>query len=600
MPFQTPLTIEKVLDRIQAQEYVLPAIQREFAWSTDQVIRLFDSLMRGYPIGACLFWKVTPRNASAEDGARDFVFYGFIRDYHELKSPHCPRLDVPSAKEVTAILDGQQRLTALNVGLRGSHAEKLPRKWRGNLDAYPKKRLYLNISGPAAENELGMDYDFRFLTQQEAESREGTWFLIPDIMRYADLTEIHDYLLDKGLAASKFAFRTLSQLHKVVKSDGIISYYDEEAQDLDKVLNIFIRVNSGGTPLSYSDLLLSIATAQWSERDARDAIHGLVDELNQPPQSFSFSKDLILKAGLVLTDTGDVRFKVTNFNRTNMNALEHEWDRVAFSLRMAARMLSEFGFSDENLPADSPLIPIAYYLHRRRADDRYMGSVADASDRDMVRRWVIRSLIKAGVWGSGLDTLLTTLRRAIRESPPDRFPLDALEREMLLLGKSLVFQPEEIEDLLDTPYGNRRVFPLLSLLYPGIEVRGQFHEDHVFPKSRFTRRRLSEAGVPNDQIESYLDMTNRLPNLQLLPGAVNVSKLAELPLKWAVSQYPREAERNAYLAMHDLDGLPPDLLDFARFYSVRRERMRVRLSKLLLVPETPGEQSDAEPLAAAG
>jgi uncharacterized protein with ParB-like and HNH nuclease domain len=109
MPFQTPLTIEKVLDRIQAQEYVLPAIQREFAWDTDQVIRLFDSLMRGYPIGAFLFWKVKGRDPTADDGDRDFVFYGFIRAYHELKSPHCPRLDVPKSREVTAILDGQQR-----------------------------------------------------------------------------------------------------------------------------------------------------------------------------------------------------------------------------------------------------------------------------------------------------------------------------------------------------------------------------------------------------------------------------------------------------------------------------------------------------------
>ena len=82
MPFQTPLTIETVLDRIFAQECVLPAIQREFAWDTDQVVRLFDSLMRGYPIGAFLFWNVHAREEKDDDAARDFVFYGFIRNYH--------------------------------------------------------------------------------------------------------------------------------------------------------------------------------------------------------------------------------------------------------------------------------------------------------------------------------------------------------------------------------------------------------------------------------------------------------------------------------------------------------------------------------------
>lgn len=581
MPFQTPLTIEKVLDRIQAQEYVLPAIQREFAWDTDQVIRLFDSLMRGYPIGAFLFWKVKARDDSSEDLDRDFVFYGFIRNYHELKSPHCPRLDIPKSRDVTAILDGQQRLTALNIGLRGSHAAKLPRKWRGNLDAYPEKRLHLNIEQQATENELGMEYDFRFLTQQDAAERGSGWFLVPEILKFDDLTEVHDYLLNVGLADSRFAFKTLSRLHGVVKSDGIISYYDEEAQDLDKVLNIFIRVNSGGTPLSYSDLLLSIATAQWSERDARDAIHGLVDELNQPPQDFAFSKDLILKAGLVLTDIGDIRFKVTNFNRANMGKLEREWDGVARSLRLAAGLLSEFGFSDENLPADSPLVPIAYYLHKRGADSSYLTSVRDGPDRSTIRRWVIRSLLKAGVWGSGLDTLLSALRRAIRDNPSDTFPIEAIEKEMVVLGKSLVFAAEEIEDLVDTPYGNRRVFPLLSLLYPGIEVRGQFHEDHVFPKSRFTRRRLADAGVPADQIDGFLERANGLPNLQLLPGPVNVAKLADLPLDWAKATYPRDEERAAYLALHDLDGLPADLHGFIDFYEERRRRMRDRLTRLL-------------------
>jgi hypothetical protein len=76
---------------------------------------------------------------------------------------------------------------------------------------------------------------------------------VPEILTFDDLTEVHDYLLNVGMADSRFAFKTLSRLHGVVKSGGIISYYDEEAQDLDKVLNIFIRVNSGGTPLSFID-----------------------------------------------------------------------------------------------------------------------------------------------------------------------------------------------------------------------------------------------------------------------------------------------------------------------------------------------------------
>src|SRR5205823_14177882 len=93
---------------------------------------------------------------------RDITFYGFIKDYHEKNARHCPVLDVPTDKPVTAILDGQQRLTALNVGLRGSHAAKQPWKRANNMAAYPQKRLYLNLMAHAAENELVMQYDLAF------------------------------------------------------------------------------------------------------------------------------------------------------------------------------------------------------------------------------------------------------------------------------------------------------------------------------------------------------------------------------------------------------------------------------------------------------
>lgn len=197
---------------------------------------------------------------------------------------------------------------------------------------------------------------------------------------------------------------------------------------------------------------------------------------------------------------------------------------------------------------------------------------------------MIRSLLKQGIWGSGLDTLLNALRKAFQQSPADRFPVVALEAEMFGLGKSLVFTREEIDDLLDTQYSTRRSFPLLSILYPSIEVRGKFHEDHVFPKSRFTAHRLLDAGVPADRVDGCLARYNRLPNLQLLEGPINVAKQADLPMDWARSTM-KDVERHAYLATHDLEGMPEGIADFIDFYEVRRSRIGDRLSKLLLTPE---------------
>src|SRR6185295_18455011 len=86
-------------------------------------------------------------------------------------------------------------------------------------------------------------------------------------------------LMKQGLQGNALegAYAILDRLHRVVHSHNSINYYEEETQNLERVLNIFIRLNSGGTVLSYSDLLLSIAVAQWKKIDARKEIHKLVD-----------------------------------------------------------------------------------------------------------------------------------------------------------------------------------------------------------------------------------------------------------------------------------------------------------------------------------
>lgn len=229
----------------------------------------------------------------------------------------------------------------------------------------------------------------------------------------------------RGLGNDPTAGAVLARLSEVVHVQPSISFFLEQAQELDKVLNIFIRVNSGGMVLSYSDLLLSVATAQWTDRDARDTIHGLVDDLNAIGNGFAFSKDLVLKTGLVLLEKGDIRFHVDNFDRTTMAELDKRWDEIDRVLRSAAKLLADFGFSTPTLTANSVLIPIAYYLHRRGVPDNYLTAPAYAADREAIKRWVQRALIKAGVWGSGLDRLLTGLRGVIDKDGTAGWPARA-------------------------------------------------------------------------------------------------------------------------------------------------------------------------------
>jgi hypothetical protein len=576
--FQIPVTVQKVLEAIYKKEYVLPAIQREFVWDTDQVRALFDSLLRGYPIGSFLLWEVGAERAA------DFTFYGFLTDYHELQTPFAQPFKIPAGHGVTAVLDGQQRLTALNIGLYGSHAERLPYRPKKNPDAYPKRRLYLDLLSESPDEQLAMQYDFRFLTDAEALPKNGAenrWFLVgdvlglkdagPDIMRELELRELH------GAAP----FQCLFDLYRAIRDVPAINYYLEDSQDPNKVLDIFVRVNSGGTTLSYSDLLLSMATNQWETLDAREEVRSLLTTLNGQSPGFDFSKDILLKTGLILIGAPDIRFKVSNFTKENMALLEKRWLEVKNALILGRDLLASFGYSERTLTSDSVLIPLSYYMFSRGFDSTYLSADKHAEDRTTVRRWVDRSLMKRGVWGSGLDTLLGRLRDVLRTGGT-MFPAAEIETAMTTLGKSLTFQDAEISELCDLEYGKRRTFPALAMLYPGLDLTRAFHEDHIFPKSRLTRAQLRKGDVPPHRIDDYVARVNKLANLQLLEGLPNIEKQAVMPDEWiGGTHFTSKAQRDQYLVSNDLVDLPLTLDGFIEFYEGRRDHIEGRFRLML-------------------
>ena len=577
--YQTGQTIEKTLDEIHRHELVLPAIQREFVWKPEQICRLFDSIMQGYPFGTFLYWKVAPENSAK------FKFFDFVLNYHQRENPHCPPLpDMPN-RNLTAVLDGQQRLTALNIGLKGSMARKLPNKWWNNPDAFPIQRLYLDLLWqPDDENEDGLEYHFSFLSENRAYtlSDHTCWFRVGDVLSMSNPGPAMTRWLNDRLPQEDVnrAHDVLYRLFEVVRSKHLVAFYEETSQELDKALQIFIRMNDGGTPLSHSDLLLSIAVAQWTDHDAREEIHTLVDQLNRMGTGFTFSQDLVLKAGLMLSDIGRVGFRVDNFSRENMAIFESQWEDIKRALVLTVQLISLFGFNGQNLTAHNAILPIAYYLHVTQPGDPYLTHSRYRDERSDIREWLIRSLLKTGVWGSGLDTLLTELRTAIKEDQEGGFPVERIRDTLARRGRPLLFDDEEIEDLADMRYGDRLAFALLSLLFPFVDLRNQFHVDHIFPSARFSVGRLRKAGVPEEQIPDFRDQKDRLANLQLLQGAINNEKNVRMPGKWLMSEFDHK-KRREYRQLHLLGQVPSSIAEFDDFYSQRRAKLKQKIVHLL-------------------
>jgi Protein of unknown function DUF262 len=586
MGHKEPMTIAAALRLTQKNELILPAIQREYVWKPSQVIKVFDSIMRGYPVGSFLSWRVLPETISK------FKFYGFMRDYSAFDKRHNPVVDIPADREVTAVLDGQQRLTSLNIGLRGTYAYRNKNGWASKEWSYPTRCLYLNLLDEAPENEAGLKYHFAFLTKDQveaaAEDEARKWFPVAEIFDAAEPAAMMQIPAKYSVGNDAGAVAMVGRLWQAVHHNASLHFYEEDDQDIERVLDIFVRVNSGGTVLSYSDLLLSIATAQW-KGDARAAVHDLVESLNKTGQGFDFSQDTVLKSGLVLADVGDIAFKVKNFTKANMAVLELNWEALSTSLQVAAGILSDFGLSAATLAADSVLIPVAYYVHLRGLTQSYRFSTKDKADRAALRSWVLRSLIVRGVWGSGLDTLLRDLRETIKKSGADRFPLEAIERTMALRGKSLEVTAALVEDVLDLGYGGTRTWAVLATLFDHVDTKMQYHVDHVFPQAALDAKLLKKAKAANGgrtfsdaEIGEITARRDLLPNLELLPGPVNIGKSDTAPDTWVAKEHSDGDERRSFLRLNALPAdLPHSAEDFLAFFEARRATLAERIKDKL-------------------
>ena len=306
MTYQTPITIRETLDAIHRHDLVLPAIQRDFVWGHTQVCRFYDSLMQGYPFGAFLYWKVDAETSQM------FKWYDFVLHHHAQDERFCPELP-PMHQPLTVVLDGQQRLTALNIGLSGSMAWKILHKRKDDPESFPRRLLYLDLlAEPSEEEEI--KYTLAFLSDDELRRADASkcWFKVADIIGMQSGPSMQRWLTSNGLPSEQLdrAFETLDTLYEVVHKNKIVTWYEEKSQEIDKVLQIFIRTNSAGTTLSHSDLLLSTAVAQFVELDARHEVNGLVTELQR--LGLNLDKDFVLKAGLMLSSL-PVAFKVNNF-----------------------------------------------------------------------------------------------------------------------------------------------------------------------------------------------------------------------------------------------------------------------------------------------
>jgi uncharacterized protein with ParB-like and HNH nuclease domain len=575
-------TIKEAMSRIASKKLYLPAIQRKFVWDAEQIESLFDSVMRDYPIGTFLFWMVE------EAKHNDYSFYEFIREYHARDNwknvlaakPHLP-------DELVGVLDGQQRLNSMFVALQGSYAYKRPRVWANNPNAFPIRQFFLNVFKPEKEEEeQDYVYAFRFLTEEEeAESfsSEVCWCRVKDLLECRGIAEVNRFwsarlkqIPDESEISEDVRDRALDILCRLwerLTTIPIINYFPVRNQNLDEVLDIFVRVNSSGTPLAKTDLLFSTIVAQWES--GREEIEAFLDKINDKGNGFRFDTDFMMRACLVLAEC-PVRLRVASFRATNVKLIVKNWEQITKAIDRAVDLLVEWGFDGETLSSANAVIPIGYAIKR--------GCDVNASRGDL-RLLLIKSLV-TGVYGSSGDQVLSSMRTTMNDlvKPHGVFDLAKLEKRIRLpQGKSVAIDEETLDDLLRSVKGPRS-FALLSLLAPHLRFHQvKFHQDHIHPHAGFSTSALRKLKLTDEEIADWQDKRDALPNLQIMEGRENQSKSKSAFFLWLKRNYPKAPDRRRYLNDHQIPNVSLELSEFAEFFDAREALLKQKLAPLLNV-----------------
>ncbi|WP_240657685.1 GmrSD restriction endonuclease domain-containing protein [Helicobacter pylori] len=400
------------------------------------------------------------------------------------------------------------------------------------------------------------NYQFEFHVQKPENDKKHWWFKVGDIL---ELKSVVNYTREHNLGGEESEL--LENLKNAFCTEKLISYFEETEKDLDKVLNIFIRVNSGGVKLSYSDLLMSILTASFSS-DIREKMNELVDALKE--KGFpNVGQDQVLKICLLLIGK-DTTFELKNFNKPNIKKIEDNWEKITDSIYNATKLLETFGYAGY-LGSAYILSSLAYFY--------FLNPKMDKNDEEQALKFVCNAQITS-YFTPSTDTKLSAIAHSIKEARTfEAFNHNLAKHQTW----PLKITNDAIEDIVCSS-SDARVFPVLQILYPNLNYKTTtFHIDHIYPKSKFKK----ENKKLNQDFYGWKDY---LFNRQLLEGAENIAKKDKDPEVWLKEEYKNEQAIEEYKEKNYID--PKLKLEWENIKEFRetREKAIIKTLKEVLLP----------------
>lgn len=502
------MKISTILDHIDSGHMALPEFQRGYVWNRDQVRGLFDSLYRRHPVGGLLVWATEAKTAA-----------------HRGDGPI-------AAGIVKLLLDGQQRMTSLYGVVRGQP----PKFFDGNAQAFSGLRFHLQTETFAFYQPVKMQDDPLWIdvTALMKAGNAGLGALI------AQLSADPAHVANVGAYVGR-----LGALLGVTEIDLHVEEVTGQDKTLDVVVDIFNRVNSGGTKLSKGDLALAKICAEWPE--ARDSMKAKLKEWTAA--GYQFNLDWLLRSvNTVLT--GEAKFSYLHDKGALdiQDGLKRASKHIDASLNFIAGRL---GLDHDQVFFGRFGVPVMV-----RYMDKTKGAL-DAKERDKLLFW----FAQAGMWGRFSGSTETFIDQDLAALEGANGGLDTLLEQLRLWHGGL-----RVEAGHFTGWSlGARFYPVLYMLTrmgeardwgTGLPLRAsllgkmsRLEVHHIFPKAQIYKlkhRRADVNALGNFCFltkDTNLNISDRLPEEYFPeiearhPGALASQWIPADPALWKIERY---------------------------------------------------------------
>jgi hypothetical protein len=453
------MQVRTILDHIDQGSMALPEFQRGYVWNRDQVKGLMQSLYRRYPVGSLLVWVTRTEHADARGDAS--LSPGYVK----------------------LLLDGQQRITSLYGLIRGTP----PQFFEGNKDAFTG--LFFNLE----------DETFEFYAPLKMKNRP-TWVDVTELMQQGiapAMQRVYGITEDDELR-SRF-INSLNAVHGIQDVDLHVEDVVGEDKTVDVVVDVFNRVNSGGTKLSKGDLALAKICAEWP--DARTTMNAMLERWRSA--GFHFRLEWLLRnVNTVLT--GEAMFSALKGvdSTTFEEALKKAERSIDFFLNLVS---SRLGLDHDRVLGSRYAFPLLSRYYWQRG-----GDLSDAAERDKLLYWYVQTIL----WGRYAGSTETILNQDLDQIDAPESGLDRLVHELRRSRGNLQVTPD---DFAGWSRG-ARFYPLLYMLTRvggatdwgmGIPLSAHalgkytnLHLHHVFPKAL-----LYKAGYARPDVNAIANFT---------------------------------------------------------------------------------------------